>query len=233
MSATGTDHVMLDATASERRSCSKRFPTIVASCRARGIDPAVERIPVAPGEHFSCGGIWTDRNGRTSLPGLFAVGETACTGVHGANRLASNSLLEGIVFGDRVGSQLVLNLPAMVDPDPETRRVGLIAERIDVARTMSREVAVRRTREGLAEALDALSAAPPGTEPSRDTWEATNVHVVAAAIARGAQLREESRGCHWRADFPDTDDGRWKRRTVQWLQDGAMTQRFAGLEDTP
>ena len=232
MAETGTDHVLLDATSIGVEKLERRFPNIVARCRERGIDPAVDRIPVSPGEHFFCGGVWTDRNGRTSIPGLFAVGETACTGIHGANRLASNSLLEGIVFGDRVGSQLVLNLAASVEPLGELRRPGLVSGRDELAQAMSRWVAVRRDRAGLEEALAALAAAPMSETMSRTTWEATNVQLVAMAITRGALAREESRGCHWRADFEPTSDD-WRRRIVQELSIGGFTQRFAGLEDTP
>ena len=110
------DHVFLDATHMGERFYD-RFPSITAACREIGIDPAVDRIPVAPAEHYACGGIPADLDGVTALPGFFAVGEVTCTGVHGANRLASNSLTESVVSGTRVGRDLAWELPERVEPD--------------------------------------------------------------------------------------------------------------------
>lgn len=234
------DHVFLDATRIGAEKLLARFPNIVAGCRAHGIDPVKDPIPVAPGEHFSCGGVWTDRNGRSSLPGLFAVGETACTGVHGANRLASNSLLEGLVYGERVGAQLMLNLaghgePSTADLDLSTGQTLWGMARASIASTMSRHAAVRRTAEGLAEADEALALHRPGNHlgAGRAGWEATNVAVVSAALLGAATERTESRGCHWREDFPETS-GDWRVRIVTTMDgDGLLSHRFAGLEDTP
>jgi aspartate oxidase len=234
------DHVYLDATRIGAAKLQERFPNIVARCRDHGVDPVREPIPVAPGEHFACGGVWTDRNGRTSLPGLFAVGETACTGVHGANRLASNSLLEGLVYGERVGAQLLLNLSNHGEPDPsELDHSGGSTlwgmARAAVAASMSRHAAVRRTAEGLAEASDALTLLRPGRhlDAGREGWEATNVATVAAAVLGAATLRTESRGCHWREDYPDTSD-RWRRRIITTMAtDGSLVHVEAGLEATP
>ncbi len=235
-----SDHVYLDATRIGEEKLLRRFPTIVAKCRELGIDPVKQPIPVAPGEHFSCGGIWTDRNGRTSLPGLFAVGETACTGVHGANRLASNSLLEGLVFGERVGAQLVLHLGNQGDIDPaeltadEGETLWGFA-RVSIALTMSRHAGVRRTAEGLDLAQEALADHLPGHHPDagRAGWEATNVLTVSAALLSAARIREESRGCHWRGDFPETKAD-WLQRIVTNLDpDSGLQHRLVGLEDTP
>ncbi len=233
------DHVFLDATRIGAEKLLERFPNIVARCRERGIDPVVDPIPVAPGEHFACGGIWTDRLGRTSIAGLYAVGETACTGVHGANRLASNSLLEGLVYGERVGAQLLLNLPAQVQPDPADVAAGGETlwgmARTSIAATMSRHAAVRRTAAGLAEAGQQLALHRVGAQrdAGRSGWEATNVATVAAALLGAADLRLESRGCHWREDFGDTDAA-WQHRIVSTLNaDGTLAFRTAGLEDTP
>ena len=230
-----TDHVFLDATGIGEAKLLKRFPNIVARCRAIGIDPVTTPIPVGPGEHFACGGVWTDRNGRTSVPGLFAVGETACTGVHGANRLASNSLLEGLVFGERVGAQLVLNLPAPLPIEADTRDAAVLdsAVRFDVAQVMSRHVAVRRTASGLEEAAAELAKfADPAHVVTRAAWEATNVHTLATAMVVAATQREESRGCHWREDFPDTRD-EWRKRIVVRLVDGELASTTVDIEATP
>ena len=244
MAEQGVDHLFLDARHLGEHKLLTHFPNIVAGCRKLGVDPLVDPIPVAPGEHFACGGIWTDRNGRTSLPGLFAVGETACTGVHGANRLASNSLLEGLVFGQRVGAQLVLGLPAVMPEsaveDPSNLNADATAvlgsQRIRIAADMSRHAAVRREAAGLALAAAVVANAnmlPLGDRPTRLDWEATNVQLLSAVLLRAAGLREESRGGHWRSDFPDTS-AEWRRRIVTTMQsNGSLTHTFAGLEDTP
>ena len=233
------DHVFLDATRIGKTTLEARFPNILKACRERGIDPVTDPIPVAPGEHFSCGGVWTDRLGRTSLGGLYAVGETACTGVHGANRLASNSLLEGLVYGERVGAQLTLNLPASDEPSPADIAAGGTTlwgmTRVAIAATMSRHAAVRRTAEGLVDAEEQLAAHRPGAHPDagRAGWEATNVATVAAALLGAAAMRTESRGCHWREDHPDTA-AEWAQRIVTNMNpDGTLAHRTAGLEDTP
>ncbi len=239
MAELGVDHLLLDATGIGEATLLHRFPTIIARCRALGIDPVVEPIPVAPGEHFACGGVWTDRNGRTSIPGLFAVGETACTGVHGANRLASNSLLEGLVYGDRVGAQVVLNLAVMHTPaEAEAGATGgphlPAAESAAIGALMSRDAAMRRSAESLARAREALDALPMtrGGIGDRHDWEAANTHAIARVLVEAAVARDESRGCHWRIDDPEADPA-WERRTVVRLVDGALELARAGLEETP
>lgn len=244
MAEQGVDFLYLDARHLGEEKLMHHFPNIVAGCRARGIDPLHEPIPVAPGEHFACGGVWTDRNGRTSILGLFAVGETACTGVHGANRLASNSLLEGLVFGQRVGAQLVLGLPARVpneqqesgSPIPDDG-VGAVAadQRVVIAAAMSKDAAVRREASGLGEVADLIANVKRVTDhhPTQADWEATNVALLSATLVAGALLRTESRGGHWRTDFPETSD-RWIKRIVTtMLGDGTLAHREADLEDTP
>ena len=204
------DHVYLDATHMGTRF-AERFPSITASCRAIGIDPATERIPVAPAAHYVCGGLRADLDGHTELAGLYAVGEVACTGVHGANRLASNSLTEGVVAGTRVGRDLAWELPELVDPESidVDGAVGLLpAElRAQVRATMSRHVGVMRRPEGLAAATDALADIAEHVSrdvvPSRRAYEATNLLTVSAAVVEAARTRTESRGCHRRSDYTE------------------------------
>jgi L-aspartate oxidase len=205
----GVDHVWLDARGIP--GLAERFPTIVARCREAGIDPVTELVPVTPAAHYASGGLATDLAGRTTVPGLYACGEVACTGVHGANRLASNSLLEGLVFAGRIGGMLARELPVPApaersDPRPE----GLVdaAARADLTATMSARVGALRTGSGLAAAAEALAALGErtGAVPGVPGWEATDLLTVATAITAAAAAREETRGCHWREDHPEAVD---------------------------
>ncbi|WP_214107424.1 L-aspartate oxidase [Acrocarpospora catenulata] len=212
MAETGADHVHLDATAFGEAKWRSRFPTILAVCREHGIDPVTEPIPVAPAAHYASGGVRTDLRGRTSVPGLYACGEVACTGVHGANRLASNSLLEGLVFAERIASDLIEARPTPGEIDDE-RPTGLIdpRTRTRVQTFMSRGAGVLRSRDSLAEvsrALENFRWTPVAVEPCTESWETTNLHTVATALTAAAALREETRGAHWREDFPRRDS-RW------------------------
>ncbi len=208
------EHVLLDATHLGERFY-ERFPSITAACRAAGIDPARDRIPVAPAAHYVCGGVVADLDGRTELPGVFAVGEAACTGVHGANRLASNSLTEGVVAGTRVGRSLVAELPPQAAPPAgaSTSVDGVLlnpAERVELRSSMSRHVGVLRLPHGLRSVNGQLIALADGmTEQvtgSRRAWEATNLLTVASAVVSAATARTESRGCHRRTDWPAPRD---------------------------
>ena len=212
------DHVYLDATHMGARF-AERFPTIFAACQEIGIDPAVDRIPVAPAAHYSGGGITAGLDGVTAMPGLFAVGEVASTGAHGANRLASNSLTESIVAGTSVGRDLAWELPdrVRVDPDHDDPLAHDLFDPVrlrEVRAAMSRHVGVMRNESQLAMAMGAFGAlartATPDVEPGRDSWEATNLLTMASAIVSAAMARTESRGCHRRSDHPDTEES-WKR----------------------
>ncbi len=203
------DHVYLDATHLGERFHT-RFPGITAACRDAGIDPAHDRIPVAPAAHYVCGGVVAGLDGRTELPGLYAVGEVACTGVHGANRLASNSLTEGVVAGTRVGRDLAWELPEDVaweetDAGPG---LGLVdpALRSSIRTAMSKHVGVLRTPEGLEAAAEALQLPAAHQAPTRAAWEATNLLTVARAVVAAAATRTESRGCHRRTDHPEPSE---------------------------
>jgi L-aspartate oxidase len=213
MLAGGNDHVYLDARHFGDEKWRVRFPTILASCRSHGIDPVRELIPVAPACHYSSGGVWTDLDGQTSVPGLFACGEVACTGVHGANRLASNSLLEGLVFAGRIADTLADGLPPLREPAVDSRVAGLVDADIvpDLQRVMTVGAGVIRSTAGLAEAGERLAKLIelPAGEPGTPGWEATNLVTVASALLTAATAREESRGSHWREDHPDRDDARW------------------------
>jgi L-aspartate oxidase len=214
----------------------RRFPTIDEMCTKLGLDLARDPIPVGPAAHYIMGGVDTDDWGRTSLPGLYAAGEVACTGLHGANRLASNSLLEGLVFGARAATAM-----------PQApKRAALKGDRVRVdgswlkARAKQSTVAVShqpsamssdqirdlmwrtvglfRTHDDLARAVTALeaaeAAAASAAPPTAAGWRHRNLVTVARLIAGAAIRREESRGGHFRADFPARDDLHWKVHLV-------------------
>lgn len=205
----GDDHVFLDARHLGEALLLQRFPTIVGRCRDAGVDPVTELIPVTPAAHYASGGVRTDLAGRTSVPGLYACGEVACTGVHGANRLASNSLLEGLVFAARIGADLEHSLPPLGEPlTPEGQSVLLDPSvRADLGQAMSRGAGVLRSKQSLTTTSDQLDlmAARTGNEPGPAAWEATNLHAIATALVFAATCRDETRGAHWREDHPDTD----------------------------
>jgi L-aspartate oxidase len=219
MASTGADHLFLDATALGASFLERRFPTITATCRALGIDPAVEAIPIAPGAHYTMGGVRTDLDGRTSVAGLFAVGEVAATGVHGANRLASNSLLEGVVFGRRVASAIDLVPPAPKEPLPldaahESPAPIAAGTRTWLRRAMVDRAGVTRDGEGLrslAEGIAAVSGGP--VELAVGGLETENLVEIATALTLLAASREESRGAHYRSDFPAPKES-WHRHQV-------------------
>ncbi|MBF6226957.1 L-aspartate oxidase [Nocardia abscessus] len=207
MRALGAEHVYLDARSID--GFPQRFPTITASCLAAGIDPRTDLIPVAPAAHYQCGGVVTDTHGRTAVPGLYAAGEVARTGLHGANRLASNSLLEGLVVGERVGAAAAERLGERAGVSEIPARAAEYATREVVQGLMTTHASVVRDRAGLAEALKRLD----DVVICRDTRTA-DAHPIAAiedaaltlaarTLLLAALARTESRGCHTRSDHPE------------------------------
>ncbi|MGW2087709.1 L-aspartate oxidase [Streptomyces sp. NPDC001880] len=230
MELLGTEHMYLDARHFGAEMWEQRFPTILAACRAHGIDPITEPVPVAPAAHYASGGIRTDLRGRTTVPGLYACGEVACTGVHGANRLASNSLLEGLVFAERIAADIVEDRPraGAAETDDDRAPSPLIAPeaRSTIQHIMTRGAGVLRSAESLAAAADELEALhdsaasaveadePKVAVPGVEAWEATNLLLVSRVLVAAARQREETRGCHWREDRPERDDESWRRHLV-------------------
>ena len=226
MERTATRSAFLDMTAFDARHLRRRFPKIYETCLSYGLDLAREPIPVSPAAHYCMGGVRTDLDGRSTLPGLYAAGEVACTGVHGANRLASNSLLEGLVFGARSGAAAARDLAgvpstppraaeAQTTPAPSAEELSrasaaAAAVRKRVRRLMWERVGILRSRRALERAL-------------REFGEIARAHLrpaprnfltVATLIARSALWREESRGGHYRLDFPQRDDARWRVHSI-------------------
>ena len=221
LAETGADCVWLDGTGID--GFAARFPTVTAACSAAGIDPAREPIPVTPAAHYACGGVVTDVDGRTAVRGLYAAGEVARTGLHGANRLASNSLLEGLVVGARVARAVAADL-TVARPVPTAAAsppVLAVADRHVVQRAMTAGAGIGRSAAGLAAASDALEAATgPAAARDRLAVEDAALTLLAAAVLAAAGTRTESRGCHVRTDHPDRDDA-WQRASLPVALDEA------------
>ncbi|MEO7262717.1 MAG: L-aspartate oxidase [Jatrophihabitantaceae bacterium] len=217
MRETGAEHVWLDARHFGAEKWRVRFPTILATLTSLGLDPVTQLIPVAPACHYASGGIATDLTGRTSVAGLYACGEVACTGVHGANRLASNSLLEGLVFGRRIAADVLSSVPAgapLLDLGIDVRGNGIASAGIrrSLQHEMTVDAGVIRDAAGLGRAAGSLQklAAQRSSDPGTESWEATNLLTVASALLAAARRRAETRGAHWREDCPERDDQNWR-----------------------
>lgn len=237
MRRTGSEFVWLDATVLGSGRVRERFPTIYRTCLTLGLDVSAQPIPVAPAAHYMMGGIRTDVNGRTNLPGLYACGETAGVGVHGANRLASNSLLEGLVFGKRISRDMT-GLTGRADPCPDLRvhlergtgavRAGQL--RSELQALMWDKVGISRNGPELREALsriDEIIAMLDCRLETREEFELANLAAAARLVTLGALQREESRGAHHRLDFPERDDHRWQKHTI-FRSRGPGSERGAG-----
>ena len=221
----GKPYVYLDGTKLGENVWLQRFPNILSSCRKIGIDPLVEMIPVVPAAHYASGGVVSDMTGKTDIPGLFAVGECANTGVHGANRLASNSLLEGLVVAERVANHLT-DLPEQSEPLIENIPTNLIDGKVrkDITETTTTGAGAVRNATGLNKTIDKLSELAQKTTKlsSTQSWEATNLLTVSIFLSNAALRREESRGSHWRSDFPERNDSRWLVRIQGKLNEGKL-----------
>lgn len=221
----GKPFVLLDGTKLGENVWLQRFPNILSSCRKIGIDPLVDMIPVVPAAHYASGGVVSDMTGKTDIPGLFAVGECANTGVHGANRLASNSLLEGLVVAERVANHLT-DLPEQSEPLIENTPTNLIDGKVrkDITETTTTGAGAVRNATGLNKTIDKLSEIAKKTTKlsSTQSWEATNLLTVSSFLSTAALRREESRGSHWRSDFPERNDSRWLVRIQGKLNEGKL-----------
>jgi L-aspartate oxidase len=224
MKSSGKEFVFLDVTGKDPDETRRRFPNIYRTCQALGIDMTIEPIPVAPAAHYLCGGVRTDMDGRTDVPGLYAAGEVAHAGLHGANRLASNSLLEGLVFGARAaahangGMNSCRTRSALPDPPPTAHPVDPdLVKRVTgtIGRVMLDDVGIVRTDESLRRAcrvLDELEKEVADAGPA--PVELSNKLTVARLVARSARARRESRGVHFNADHPERDDENWQHDSL-------------------
>jgi L-aspartate oxidase len=241
MKRSGADCVLLDMTHKPAAFLRERFPNIYARTKALGIDLTSEPIPVVPAAHYMCGGVVVDRDGRTSLPGLWAVGEVACTGLHGANRLASNSLLEGLVFGHRAAVALTretfdsaLPTPPAWDPGEATRseeEVIVTNDWDELRRFMWNYVGIVRSDRRLVRASRRIALLKEEIREyyfrhlvTRDLLELRNIADVAELIITSAAFRRESRGLHYNVDHPQADE-RYRADTV--LRGGALPAQRA------
>ena len=216
--------VYLDLTHMKAATVQKYFQRIYATCMAHNVDITEDVIPVRPAAHYFVGGVRTDLDGKTNVPGLYAAGEVAATGVHGANRLPSNALLEGLVFGARAGKSMrsakkpVTRVAAEPKAAYSNGPVDTASEEIvrQVQEIMWNDVGIVRTRQGLQKAVKTLEEITPKVAHPRTRrgYEASNLHLAALLLARSAFAREESRGAHYRMEYPDHDDKKFLKHSV-------------------
>ncbi len=238
MAATNSTHVYLDLSPLAGEKVKKRFPTITKTCAGYGIDVANEMIPVAPAAHYMMGGVQTNLNGETSVNGLYACGEVACQGVHGANRLASNSLLDGLVFGHRIVEHNKSRLENQARPEQlDFQNAGLLPGRPGAAaglksrvqEIMWEKVGIVRDGQQLREALEEfarLESELMSAAGNVEEMEAYNILTVGKLITQAAFMRTESRGGHYRRDFIMRDDVNWKKHVVLRRNPGGGIDAF-------
>lgn len=233
MSISGTKNVFLDITFQGREHLEERFPNIFKTCLDYGIDMSKDYIPVAPAEHYCMGGIKTDVDGQTNIGGLFACGEVACTGIHGANRLASNSLLEGLVFGRKIARKIEVEGKKLIkfDINIETPYISNLENesildhmKQEIQDTMTQYVGIIRNNQGLIKADDIIYKIRTRyislTGFSLKKLEVANMLTVARLVIESALERTESRGAHFRSDFDKSDDVNWRKNLVKVLKGG-------------
>ena len=232
MKKTEADHVYLDITFKDKNYLESRFPNIYKTCLTYGIDISKDYIPVAPAEHYCMGGVKTDVFGRTKIKGFFACGEVACSGIHGANRLASNSLLEGLVFGRKIGEEVSKILAEKTSLDTNfnlkykknriKKQIDKKRIKSDIQNLMTKYVGIIRDREGMLIAKDRIdeyyNSIYDMLNTSVEDFEIQNMVLLAKIVIEAALEREESRGAHYRADFQNTDDINWKRNIIKAIQ---------------
>ena len=240
MAQTGSDHVYLDARHLGKEFLERRFPSIVQRCRELGFDPVTQLLPVAPAQHYASGGVRTDLLGRSSLAGLYACGEVSCTGVHGANRLASNSLLEGLVFAHRIADDIAARLArgelSTTRPAEAVGKAALVphVRRTEVQRAMTIGAGAVRSAAGLAQCAKTLQVVADSADvaqPGPLSWETSNLLHVGQLLTHVAAIREETRGGHVRSDFPSRDDKHWRGHiTARREPDGSVSTFFHPVE---
>ncbi|MNW45213.1 L-aspartate oxidase [compost metagenome] len=235
MESTKSTIVYLDITHESPEVIKHRFPTIYETCIGFGLDMTTDWIPVAPAAHYMMGGVRTGHYGETSVHRLFACGEVSSTGVHGANRLASNSLSEAIVFGRRIILRIhelgPLNKTGMNIACHEHRNEAVIQpiveRRLKLQKVMVRQVGLRRTKEGLLKGLEELQRQLPifgAALHTREQWEFANMLTCSLLLTESALAREESRGGHYREDFPERNDERWRRHILRHREKGMLEE---------
>lgn len=241
MEATNSTYVYIDITHESPELIRHRFPTIHEYCLNYGLDMTTDWIPVAPAAHYTMGGVKTDLRGETNIRRLFACGEVSSTGVHGANRLASNSLSEAIVFGQRIVDRInglapvsvqnlkISNHPYLLEEKIASLMGSLVERRLKLQKAMVRYVGLHRDREGLLNGLEELKRLLPIFETpltKREEFELANLLTCAILVTEAALSREESRGGHYREDFPERDDEHWRKHTILQREIGIGEERI-------
>ncbi|MNJ38493.1 L-aspartate oxidase [compost metagenome] len=235
MEATKSSFVYLDITHEAPETIKHRFPTIYDTCLGYGLDLTADWIPVAPAAHYMMGGVRAGFHGETNVQRLFACGEVSSTGVHGANRLASNSLSEAVVFGRRIVERIQQLSPltrqngSVVYQEDRHEAVmqPIVERRLKLQKVMVRQVGLRRSEEGLRKGLEDLRRQLPVFRTAlhtREQWEYANMLTCALLLTESALARQESRGGHYREDYPQRDDAGWRKHILQQREKGMLEE---------